>query len=156
MIAGLSSRRALVLFALLVIVPMCVNIPVVHAASDEHGIEVTIVDACYTDLDDDSWEDDVLVVVRFDLSSSDYYEFAYVITLTLPSGTSYSYLVIVLAWVDVVYTYNLFFNHATESGDYTVYVKALLVTPATATDSATYVFDPPGGSEGGKPTFGVC
>ncbi len=116
---------------------------------------MTIEDAFYTDLDLDSVADDVFVLLRFDLKGSVYYEFAYVITLTLPSGTSFSYTVIVLSWVDVVYTHNLFFDHVTEKGDYTVSVDTILVTPGVVTDTCSYTFDPPGGSEGGKPTFGV-
>ncbi|MBD3159569.1 MAG: hypothetical protein GF309_12320 [Candidatus Lokiarchaeota archaeon] len=118
-------------------------------------IDVSIEDACYLDLDLDSFEDDVYVLLRFDLADFDYYEFAYIITLELPSGIEYSYLVYVWAWIDVVYTNNLFYNHATESGNYTVYVDAAMVNPVFTMDYEEYVFDPPGGSEGGKPTFGV-
>lgn len=134
--------------------------PSVEAAGDSSEdataqIKVTIENANYLDLDLDSNEDDIHVLLRFDLADFDYYEFAYIITLELPSGIEYSYLVYVWAWIDIVHINNLFYDHATECGNYTVYVDAAMVNPVFATDSETYMFDPPGGSEGGKPTFGV-
>ncbi|HDD67073.1 MAG TPA: hypothetical protein ENG31_00435 [Candidatus Thorarchaeota archaeon] len=155
-----SLRTRVFALVLLVSVMVVVTIaPPVRAETTDTmdpTITVTIVDATYTDIDSDAYEDDVLVILRFDLGYHLYYEFGYLITLQLPSGENYTYLVYVLAWVDTVYTYNMFYNHATESGDYTVHVQALLLTPGTATDTAHYTFDPPGGSEGGEPTFGVC
>ncbi len=153
-------RTAAVMAVLFSVFLVMATTPVAHAASSDSTdytaeIKVTIEDACYLDLDQDLIENDVLVIVRFDLADFPYYEFAYVITLQLPSGIQYSYLVYVFAWVHTVRLHNVFFDHATESGDYTVFVDALMVYPAIAEDSGEYVFDPPGGSEGGKPAFGV-
>jgi len=132
------------------------NSTTTSTTTSEPSLDVTITYATYTDLDCDSYSDDIVVVTRFELGYIYfYYEFAYLITLQLPSGTNYTYLVYVLAFTDVVIIENLFFDHATESGDYTVYVHAVLYTPGSAADYEHYVFDPPGGSEGGKPTFGV-
>ncbi|MHA1807237.1 MAG: hypothetical protein ACTSX2_06655 [Candidatus Thorarchaeota archaeon] len=152
------SLRTRVMAAFLVLALMAmlsVTPPVRAAPTDEPSINVTITFATYCDLDGNYRSDDVYVVLYFELGNNPYYEVYYLITLQLPSGTNYSYLVYMLALSDEVVTHNLFFDHATESGDYTVYVSALLWTPYQATDSAQYTFDPPGGSEGGKPTFGV-
>ncbi len=125
------------------------------SANTEGPINVDIEEAYYSDLDNDGFNDDVFVLLRFDLTGSSYYEYGYLITLTLPSGTSYSYIVIVRSLVDTVYTKNYFWDHATECGDYTVTVQALLNVPYTFYDTDTEIFDPPGGSEGGKPGFSV-
>lgn len=117
--------------------------------------DVSIVYADYLDMDGDCYFDDILVIVQFDLGFSPIYEFYYLISLTLPSGIQYSYLVHVLAWADTIYIYNAFYDHATETGNYTVYVTALLLYPNSASDSVSHIFDPPGGSPGGRPTFDV-
>ncbi len=159
---GMKSRAlvagllVLTVFALLGVQPAYAASTDDSSDSTEPTITVTITYATYTDLDHDSFSDDVLVITRFDIEGLfPYCRFAYLITLQLPSGTNYSYIVYVLAFYDTVTIENLFFNHATESGDYTVYVHAILYTPGTPYDYKHYVFDPPGGSEGGKPTFGV-
>ncbi len=150
------SRVVLVSVLLTIVIPL-INLPTVSAntPNDDYLFNVTIADACYLDADYDYYTDDVLVVLKFDLGYALIYDFYYLITLTLPSGLEYSYLVHVLAWADTIYLYNVFYDHATESGNYTVYVSALMVSPTTATDSGIYVFDPPGGSPGGRPTFDV-
>lgn len=149
-------QRIFLVGILLIALLFVVNVRTVSAAGEtEQGFQVTIEDALYTDLDGDGYEDDVFVYVRFDLGEFCYYEFAYIITLTLPSGAEYAYLVYVWAWADYVYTNNLFIDHATESGDYQVYVDAILIIPEDATDSQSCIFDPPGGSEGGPPAFHV-
>lgn len=113
------------------------------------GFDVSIVTAYYADLEGDGIENDVYVLLQFDIVDVPIYDFVYQIVLELPSGASYVYLVAVRAWVTTVYLNNYFFNHATESGNYTVYVDTLLVAPYNAADSAMMVFDPPGYSEGG-------
>ena len=122
----------------------------------ESTINVAIQYATYTDLDADNNTDDVWAIVEFNLTDSNIYQFYYIITLILPSGIYFEYIVYVWAWVDVVTINNLFFNHATEKGDYVLIVEALLVSPDVDYDSHVYVFDPPGGSDGGKPSFGVA
>ncbi|TFF68224.1 hypothetical protein EU520_00685 [Candidatus Thorarchaeota archaeon] len=154
------KRKAVIMAVLLSVFLVMTTTPEAQAATYDAPettaqIDVTIEDAYYLDLDPDLIENDVVVYVRFSLADFPYYEFAYIITLQLPSGTEYSYLVYVYAWIDDVYLCNVFFDHATESGNYTVYVEAVMFIPGVATDSGEYVFDPPGGSEGGKPTFGV-
>ncbi len=120
-----------------------------------HSITVVITHASYTDLDNDGNEDDVVVISDFYLQNDDFYEFIYFITLILPSGMYYQYLVRVWAWVDYVSITNSFYNHATESGNYTVIIEAWLLNPDVYYDISAVIFDPPGGSDGGKPTFGA-
>ena len=127
----------------------------VQTTAPTHSIAVAITHASYTDLDNDGFEDDVLVVSDFYLQNDDYYEFIYLITLILPSGIYYQYLVQVWAWVDYVSIDNSFYNHATEAGNYTVIIEALLLNPDVYYDVSIVIFDPPGGSDGGKPTFGA-
>ena len=129
------------------------------AESSESGtdtnavIYVTILEAEYGDYDDDSYVDDVYALIMFQLGYGWFYCYYYYITLTLPSGNAYTYLVMVYAWINVVITTNIFLDHGTESGNYTIDVEAILISPGIALDSISHTFDPPGGSEGGKPTF---
>ena len=149
--------RAIAATMLLAVSVMLLITPPVSATTTdpEPTIDVIVYYANYDDMDGDGMKDDVYVVLVFILGYHIYYEFGYVISLELPSGLTYSYTVYVIALSDIVVTHNVFYNHATESGDYTVYVSALLITPGHASAVAQYTFDPPGGSEGGKPTFGV-
>jgi hypothetical protein len=166
-IKGVSTRsrgfrvRLLVLGIALAMVMVTARVPAVCAypsypIPSTASIDVSVVYATYADLDHGGVANDVFSLVRFKLGYSSTYEFYYLITLTLPSGSSYSYLVWVFAWYSDIYIYNVFLNHATESGDYTIAVDALLVSPDIATDTGIYVFDPPGGSGGGEPQFIVC
>ena len=125
------------------------------SAHSIHSIRVEIDYAGYGDLDSDSYQDDILVVTTFYLASSAYYHYYYRISLILPSGTMYSYLVEVKAWVSQVRIYNFFIDHATEAGNYTVIVEAFLVYPDVLYTATGVIFDPPGGSNGGEPTFGA-
>jgi hypothetical protein len=152
-----SAVRALRLALVISVLLVFLQTPQVAASPHrpDATITLTIDDACYLDLDGDSKENDVYVRLKFELDWSWYYEFYYYIELTLPSGESFAYLVWVWTVLDVLYLHNLFYNHATESGDYQVYVEALLVVPDIAFDIEEYVFDPPGGSEGDKPRFTV-
>ena len=122
----------------------------------QNSIEISINYAGYLDLDQDNYQDDILVVTTFHLASSLYYHYYYRITLVLPSGNWFSYVVEVYAFVDDVVIYNLFYNHATESGNYTVIVEAYLVYPEIIYTVTGAIFDPPGGSNGGDPSFGVA
>ena len=114
---------------------------------------VTILDAGYSDMDGGIDKNDVYVILEFNLGYALYYEFDYYITLTLPSGISYTYFVWVIAWVETIQLTNIFYNHATESGNYSVYIDALMYYPEYIWDYDFIAFDPPGGSAGGDPEF---
>ena len=109
-----------------------------------------IYQAYYGDVDKDGYEDDVFVKLKFYLNGFDDdddegYLFNYSIILTLPSGLSYQYWVTIMGKAESIVTVdNLFFNHATESGDYKVEVFAVLYVPIYDTAEASLVFDPPG------------
>ncbi len=151
------GTRIVMLGLAFMILALTINIPNVNAYTSYYcsRFNVYILDAYYTDMDQDSQENDVFVTLGFELGYSFIYDFIYEIRLTLPSGASYSYYVRVLAWSDVIIIRNLFFDHATESGDYTVDVFAVMISPDVVSAEASVVFDPPGGSEGGDPYFGV-
>ncbi|MBD3407961.1 MAG: hypothetical protein GF411_17710 [Candidatus Lokiarchaeota archaeon] len=119
----------------------------------EPEIKVSIEAAYYDCLDGDGIENDVFSLIRFDLSSSLIYEYYYWITLELPSGKAFCYEVHVFAWADTIYLRNVFYDYATESGDYTIHVDALLISPYWDSDTVSHTFDPPGGSSGGEPTL---
>jgi hypothetical protein len=154
-----SKKKARVLTAALAIL-LCIVVTNVPTASAYPGkassfIDVHVYDAYYGDLDSEGIENDVHIILLFDLGYNQYYEFYYQITLTLPSGVSYSYLVHVLAWYEYIRIDNEFLNYATEKGNYRVDVTALMVYPVYYTDSGSIVFDPPGYGAGADPEFRV-
>ena len=122
------------------------------------SFNVKIYQAYYGDIDNDGYEDDVFVKLKFYLNSfdDDYDEFVfrYSIILTLPSGLSFQYWVTIFGEDESIVTIeNLFYNHATEYGDYVVDVFAVLYIPYFDTAEANQVFDPPGSSDGLEPEF---
>ncbi|MFX0090172.1 MAG: hypothetical protein ACFFBD_00300 [Candidatus Hodarchaeota archaeon] len=127
---------------------------VIRARGDScHPIKVEIKDAYYGDFDGGAYPDDVYTLLEIKMESTAPYVFFYIITLVLPSGAEFSYFVSFSTSEDGVFIHNYFYNHATESGDYTVSVRIYLWAPGFPNDSDWYVFDPPGGSSGGDPTF---
>ncbi len=118
-------------------------------------IGLRIVDAYYADLDNDGYEDDILGIIKITMTGVNVANMEYVISLTLPSGTIYSYLVKITTNQDVIVLKNFFWDHAYESGDYTLKVTLNLINYEKITVSETYTFDPPGSSQGGEPTFDV-
>jgi hypothetical protein len=133
------------------------------------SIDVRIKQAYYTDIDDDGYEDDVLVSLKFQfMINDDEFSFRYTIVLTLPSGISYAYQVSLDMEVDedlceefdedtmiIVNIDNLFYNHATESGDYRVEVYATLTDPGHDRAYTSLIFDPPGATDGTTPDFEI-
>ncbi|TXT53837.1 MAG: exported protein of unknown function [Candidatus Thorarchaeota archaeon] len=144
-----------VLFSLFFVMSTVSGVSAYPAYPTSPRIAVSIETAYYTCLDGDGMENDVFSVIKFELSSSWIYEYYYWITLELPSGASYCYEVHVFAWTDTIYLRNVFFDYATESGDYTIHVDALLISPYWDSDTVSHTFDPPGGSPGGEPTLVV-
>ena len=118
-------------------------------------ITVKILSAYYTDLDGDGNEDDVYALTHIELGGFATYNVDYYVNLTLPSGTTYLYRILITSQVTSFDLNNLFYNHATEQGNYSLTVTAFLLNGASSYDQHAYVFDPPGGSDGGDPTFDV-
>ncbi len=126
---------------------------VTTTASSEEIVNVVILDAYYCDLDNDSYKDDIYAEVKLNLLGSNFYALDYYVNLTLPSGTLFSYYAKVNTNMNEVILKNFFYNHALESGDYTLTVKVVLKNGGMLTDSHSFVFDPPGGSDGADPSF---
>ncbi len=117
----------------------------------EQTISINITFANYTDLDGDGFQDDVYAEVEVKLDGSSAYTFEYNVTLTLPSGLSFSYKFIISTNYQSFIIYHYFFDHAIESGWYTLNAEATLNNGGRSTTSNTFVFDPPGGSGGSDP-----
>ncbi len=124
------------------------------STSDAPSISVRVVEAYYADLDNDTFQDDIYALVRFSLSGAVRYNFDYYVTLTLPSGYNFSYAFAINTGESFELNH-YFFDHAIESGNYTLSVLVVLRTGGISTDSHVYVFDPPGASTGGDPTLVV-
>ncbi|MFX1254342.1 MAG: hypothetical protein ACFFCZ_22210 [Promethearchaeota archaeon] len=151
---GLLTIVCIATSLLLLTLPLstkALSLPDSNGSAD--SLQIIITDASYGDFDGDSFKDDVFAEVKIKIFYPPPYELHYWITLVLPSGLNYSYLVELMTTEDKVYTLNYFFDHAIESGDYTIIAEAELNAANTLSDSHIYVFDPPGGSPGGKPTF---
>lgn len=123
--------------------------------TSEPTIVVEILFANYTDLDDDGYLDDVYAEVSVELSGAVAYTFEYFVTLTLPSGLNFSYLFIISTNYQSFNIYNYFYDHAIETGWYTLDVDATLNNGGRSTASSTLVFDPPGGSGGSDPDMEI-
>ncbi|MFW9918816.1 MAG: hypothetical protein ACFFED_04405 [Candidatus Thorarchaeota archaeon] len=118
-------------------------------------MQVWIYDAYYGDLDQGGCDNDIHVILLFDLGYYSFYEVYYDITLTMPSGARFTYTIYFLADYEYIRIDNEFLNYATESGDYRIDITALMITPSFIFDTSSCIFDPPGSSEGGDPTFRV-
>ena len=87
---------------------------------DGPTIEITIHTAYYADLEGDGLENDVFVGVILDFIGANSYNLEYYIELILPSGLSFLYAYNIYSHIDIGVLVNYFWNHALESGDYTV------------------------------------
>ncbi len=155
------KRRTLAINLLLVFVMLVgfhFALPVVSASSvsinstnDQVNVTVTILDAYYCDADSDENEDDVVGYFDITFSGNARYNVDIYPSLTLPSGTEYTYAYVVNTRLDVLHCVMYFYNHATESGNYTFSVEVVSYTGGVATGVASYVFDPPGGSGDADP-----
>ncbi|RMG34074.1 MAG: hypothetical protein D6732_11010 [Methanobacteriota archaeon] len=123
--------------------------------TSETSISVAILFANYTDLDEDGYMDDVYAEVSIDLYGGVAYTFEYYVTLTLPSGLNFSYLFIISTNYQSFTIYNFFYDHATESGWYTLNIDATLNNGGRSTATSTLIFDPPGGSGGSDPDLEI-
>ena len=125
----------------------------VKISSVEQPISVKIMYAYYCDLDQDGFEDDIYAKVSLSMYDASFYAIEYYVNLTLPSNVSFTYRVIINTDSSELMLHNLFYNHATESGNYSLFVQVVLKNGGMATDSHLFVFDPPGGSDGADPSF---
>jgi hypothetical protein len=71
--------------------------------------------------------------------------------MILPSGYEFSYKWIILSKELVYFGEIHFYDHAIESGNYTLSIQAKILTGGANSGIAEFIFDPPGGSGGGDP-----
>ncbi|MHA1687129.1 MAG: hypothetical protein ACTSYD_12125 [Candidatus Heimdallarchaeaceae archaeon] len=111
---------------------------------------IVIVDAYYTDLEDNGNLNDIYSELYITFYSRWYINNLYLyLELELPSGAYYSYLFL-LQFVGIQTTILpvSFYNHATECGNYTLF--AMIWFPGCANTkvaSSISIFDPPGGHD---------
>ncbi|MFX0050067.1 MAG: hypothetical protein ACFFAJ_16195 [Candidatus Hodarchaeota archaeon] len=150
------ALRKVVLFLFFVLF-INVTIPVLSYSSitlqsknKKNGVSLAIIDAFYTDLDND----DVLDVVSyFDLSfdSTRHHTVRIDVLSILPSGYYFSYKWIINTETKSQTHQILFFDHAIESGMYDLIIFIRSLTGGISIGVIEYEFDPPGGSGGGDP-----
>lgn len=116
------------------------------------SITVEILEAYYTDLDNDSLEDDVYASVRVTILPTGMQVYDYLVELELPSGKNFSYYYLITTNVQTVYYDNHFLDHAIESGWYKIKASAILFTSNLAYSESVLIFDPPGGASGPPPS----
>ena len=128
-----------------------------HKIVRRKNVELTIqiIDAYYTDLDNDSSQDDIFAIVRIENKGIIVANLDYYVKMELPSGTVYSYHVRIITNKEILNLKNYFWNHAYESGNYSLTVTVSLKNIQRITTSTTLIFDPPGSSQGGEPSFDV-
>ena len=148
----MNTRRLTLFFAAIIMLSIC--IPAVQAqpriVSSEY---IQIVDAYYTDLDGDGYEDDIKLLVDCSFAKTDPTRVDLNIWIELPSGLTFN------VRISIYNTPNNFllnidcFDMAIESGWYTV---TLLASVMGAGNGKLYitdeiVFDPPTGGGPGLP-----
>lgn len=119
------------------------------------SLEVTVKDAWYEDLEGDGKENDVIILLEFDIIDDRDNKIRYNIELVLPSGVTFTYSVVLQSGTSNFVTKNVFWNHATESGWYTTSVTAYINSKKATTENDDLVFDPPGGDTGDVHAFSV-
>lgn len=114
-------------------------------------MNLTILNAYYTDADGDGSEDDVIAEFVITLSGSNRYNFIIFPTLTLPSGMEHSYGYFINTRLSILHCTMYFYHSATESGWYTFSIEIIGLTGGGASGLASFEFDPPGGSGDADP-----
>ncbi len=145
-------------FALLVVLCIVNGVPSVLASSttisstnNQVSVSLSILHANYTDADDDGYADDVVAYFDIELDGGMRYNLDVYPSLTLPSGTKYTYAYVISTRLELLHCTMYFIDHATESGDYIFSVEIVSYTGGIACGYAEYVFDPPGGSGDADP-----
>ncbi len=113
-----------------------------------------ITQACYCDLDDDGSADDVLTVIRVGTPETlPSFVFCWLsLTLTLPSGRTSSVGTFIIGIYSSVTITAEWYDHATESGLYTLDVNMAAVSVLWSVSAqAQMIFDPPDEGPPGTP-----
>jgi len=128
--------------------------------NEQLSVSIHIDDAYYYAADNDDIENDIAthftitVTKKGNFNHKKMVNFYLLVGLTLPSGTYYEYLFLVISPCVCVATPTVYFyNHASESGWYLVELTGILMTgdPAFAIGTEACLFDPPGGTDGTDP-----
>jgi hypothetical protein len=139
---------------LITLVALAFLTPSVHAQPRTSTLDcIQIIDAYYADLDEDSFEDDIKILVEFSLGNTDPVRINLDIWIELPSGFVYYFKVLVYrAPTESVLNIDCI-NMATESGWYTVSLVGSIMGSGSGKfytiDQLT--FDPPTGGGPGLP-----
>ncbi len=121
--------------------------------TSEPSVSITIMKAFYGDADGDGNADDVIAYVEHHLSGAVRYQLSVYATLVLPSGLEYTWYYGLNTRLSKVTLVLYFYNHALETGDYTLMINAFLKTGGISHAQDTHVFDPPGGKGDNPPDF---
>ena len=147
------KRKGFIL-GIVVIIALAALAPIVDAQPRVAEVEyISIIDAYYADLDGDSYEDDIKLLVEFSFTDTEPTRVDLNIWIELPSGFMYSFRISVYrAPAQSVLNIDCL-DMATESGWYTV---TLLASVMGAGNGKLYitdelVFDPPTGGGGSLP-----
>ncbi len=135
--------KARYLAMLSVIVIMIQPIAIIPASAANPTMTFDIFDGYYEDVDNNGVFD-VIVKTRFDLTGVSSGEVEYVIVLTLPSGRDFIYVVQISTPLTSFIVTNTFYDHALESGWYTVEIYARLSNFRNVMGYDSLTFDPPG------------
>ena len=147
------KRKGFIL-GIVVIIALAALAPIADAQPRVAEVEyISIIDAYYADLDGDSYEDDIKLLVEFSFTDTEPTRVDLNIWIELPSGFMYSFRISVYrAPAQSVLNIDCL-DMATESGWYTV---TLLASVMGAGNGKLYitdelVFDPPTGGGGSLP-----
>ena len=127
----------------------------VHVSGSYTGLTLDITHAWYADGQGDGKQNDAFAVVTFNIDNGlSKNILRYNITITLPSGVYHTYSVKLNTSQTNFEIQNNFWNHATESGWYSVSITASL-NYNCHTVSDTLTFDPPGGDNADPISFSI-
>ena len=132
-------------------VPAAASEVTVQSTNRQVTITLTILNAEYTDADDDGLQDDVVAYFDISLSGKERYSLELTLSLTLPSDNEYAYTYLVNTRLSMLHCTIYFYNHATEQGDYVFHAHIVSHVGGVVDGSAQYEFDPPGGSGDADP-----
>ncbi|MHA1406583.1 MAG: hypothetical protein ACTSSG_04285 [Candidatus Heimdallarchaeaceae archaeon] len=144
------------LFFFLLMVLLVRSIQAIVIETNNVTLELVIEDAFYTSLDSNNIQDDILSYFSLDIDCKDdkkYVYFSLQIELTLPSGTSYSYLYNLKVFPGNYAATLILYNHATEKGNYLLEITCVLYDYYITSGTERFIFDPPGENEGSDPPF---
>ena len=141
---------------LLIITIFVLNTSTLSVLADDDDVSVTLVidDAYYCDADSDGVEDDVVIHFTLDIDVEDWQDIKFyriIARLSLPSGYMYRYYYYLSSRPSDQSTLFMY-NHATESGWYTIELGCTVISDeGTARSTDSLIFDPPEGIGGTEP-----